>query len=45
MIERHAGDAQEEAWDAITHAAIEAADGSSEALRLSNAVLLASGTA
>ena len=44
MIEQHAGDAQEEAWDAITQAAADAADGSSR-LRFSNVVLLASGTA
>ncbi len=44
MIERHGGDAQEEAWDAITQAAA-AAGGGREPLRLSNSVLLASGTA
>lgn len=44
MIERHAGEAQEEAWDAITRAAAEAGGGS-KPLRLSNLVLLASGTA
>ena len=44
MIEQHAGDAQEEAWDAITQAATEAGGGSGP-LPLSNAVLLASGTA
>jgi enediyne biosynthesis protein CalE5 len=44
MIERHPGEAQEEAWDAITQAAAEAAGGS-KPLSLSNAVLLASGTA
>jgi ubiquinone/menaquinone biosynthesis C-methylase UbiE len=44
MIEQHAGDAQEEAWDAITDAVSDAAGGS-EPLRLSNVVLLASGTA
>jgi hypothetical protein len=44
MIEQHAGDAQEEAWDAITRAAAEAGGGS-KPLRLSNVVLLASGTA
>lgn len=46
MIEQHAGDAgaQEEAWDAITQAAAEAGGGSGP-LRLSNAVLLASGIA
>ncbi|HET8565513.1 MAG TPA: hypothetical protein VFL77_03470 [Solirubrobacterales bacterium] len=44
MIERHAGEAQEEAWEAITRAAAEAGGGA-EPLRLSNVVLLASGTA
>jgi enediyne biosynthesis protein CalE5 len=44
MIEQHAGDAQEEAWDAITQAAAEAWDGS-QPLRFSNVVLLASGSA
>jgi len=44
MIERCAGDAREEAWDAITAAAADAADGS-EPLRLSNVVLLGSATA
>jgi SAM-dependent methyltransferase len=44
MIEQHAGEAQEEAWDAITRAAAEAAGGS-KPLSLSNAVLLAAGTA
>jgi len=44
MIEQHAGEAQEEAWDAITQAAVEAGGGSGP-LSLSNAVLLASGTA
>jgi len=44
MIERYAGDAREEAWDAITAAAADAADGS-KPLRLSNVVLLASATA
>ena len=44
MIEQHAGAAQEEAWDAITRAAAEAAGGS-RPLRFSNAVLLASATA
>ncbi len=44
MIERHAGEAQEEAWDAITQAAAEAGGGSGP-LSLSNVVLLASGTA
>jgi hypothetical protein len=44
MIEQHAGDAQEEAWHAITRAAADAGGGS-KPLRLSNAVLLASATA
>jgi ubiquinone/menaquinone biosynthesis C-methylase UbiE len=44
MIEQHAGDAQEEAWDAITQAAAEAGGGSGT-LVLSNTVLLASGSA
>src|SRR3954468_24645752 len=44
MIERYAGAAQEEAWDAITQAAADAGDGS-EPLILSNVVLLASATA
>ena len=44
MIEQHAGDEQEAVWDAITQAAADAAGGS-RPLRLSNAVLLASGTA
>jgi len=44
MIEQHAGEAQEQAWDAITQAAAEAGGGS-KPLILSNAVLLASGTA
>jgi SAM-dependent methyltransferase len=44
MIEQHAGDAQEEAWDAITRAAADAGGGSGP-LTLSNTVLLASGTA
>ncbi|HWC48165.1 MAG TPA: methyltransferase domain-containing protein [Solirubrobacterales bacterium] len=44
MIEQHAGAAQEEAWDAITQAAAEIGGGSGP-LRLSNVVLLASGTA
>lgn len=44
MIEQHAGDAQEEAWEAITQAA-DAAGGGAKPLRLVNAVLLASGTA
>jgi len=44
MIEQHAGDAQEEAWDAITQAAA-AAGGGSGPLRLANVVLLASAAA
>jgi SAM-dependent methyltransferase len=44
MIEQHAGEAQEEAWDAITQAAA-AARGGSGPLSLSNVVLLAAGTA
>jgi hypothetical protein len=44
MIEQHAGEAQEEAWDAITQAAA-AAGGRSGPLSLSNVVLLASATA
>ncbi len=44
MIEQHAGEAQEEAWDAITRAAADAAGGS-KPLSLSNVVLLASATA
>lgn len=44
MIEQHAGEAQQEAWDAITQAAAEAGGGSGP-LSLSNVVLLASGTA
>ena len=44
MIERHAGEAQEEAWDAITRAAADAGGGS-KPLRLANVVLLASATA
>ena len=44
MIEQHAGDDQEGAWDAITQAAAEAGGGSG-ALTLSNTVLLASGSA
>lgn len=43
MIEQHAGEAQEEAWDAITQAAAQAAGGS-KPLSLSNVVLLASAT-
>jgi len=44
MIEQHAGEAQEEAWDAITQAATDAAGGS-KPLSFSNVVLLASATA
>jgi len=44
MIEQHAGEDQEEAWDAIARAAAELGGGSGP-LRLSNTVLLASGTA
>jgi hypothetical protein len=44
MIEQHAGEAQEEAWDAITQAAADAYGGS-QPLRVSNVVLLASATA
>ena len=44
MIERHAGDAQEEAWDAITQAAADRW-GAAKPLRCSNVVLLASATA
>jgi len=44
MIAQHAGQAQEEAWDAITQAAAEVAGGS-KPLSLSNVVLLASATA
>jgi SAM-dependent methyltransferase len=44
MIAQHGGQAQEEAWDAITQAAAEMADGS-ESLSLTNVVLLASATA
>lgn len=44
MIDQHAGEAQEEAWDAITQAAAEVGGGSGP-LRLANVVLLASGTA
>ena len=44
MIEQHAGDAKEEAWKAITQAAVERWGGS-EPLSCANAVLLASGTA
>jgi enediyne biosynthesis protein CalE5 len=45
MIEQHAGEAQEEAWDAITRAAAEEGDGPESPLTLRNVVLLASGTA
>ena len=44
MIEQHAGEAQEEAWDAITQAATDAGGGSGP-LTLSNVVLLASAAA
>ena len=44
MIEQHAGEAQDEAWDAIAQAAA-AAVGGARPLRFSNVVLLASGTA
>jgi hypothetical protein len=44
MIEQHAGEAQEEAWDAITRAAADAGGGS-KPLSFSNVVLLASATA
>jgi SAM-dependent methyltransferase len=44
MIEQHAGEAQEDAWDAITQAAADAGGGS-QPLRLSNVVLLASAAA
>ena len=44
MIEQHAGEAQEEAWDAITLAAAKAGGGS-KPLRFANEVLLASGAA
>ncbi len=44
MIEQHAGQAQEEAWAAITQAATDAGSGS-QPLSLSNVVLLASATA
>lgn len=44
LIEQHAGDAREEAWDAITRAASDAGGGSGP-LTLSNLVLLASGGA
>jgi len=44
MIEQHAGEAQEEAWDAITQAAAEAGGGLGP-LSLSNVVLFASAAA
>jgi hypothetical protein len=44
MIAQHAGEAQEEAWNAITQAAADAF-GDSKPLSLSNVVLLASATA
>jgi hypothetical protein len=44
MIEQHAGEAQDEAWDAITEAAANTAGGW-KPVSLSNVVLLASGTA
>ncbi len=44
MIAEHAGETQEEVWDEIAQAAADAGDGPGP-LRLSNAVLLASGTA
>jgi len=44
MIEQYAGEAQEEAWDAITEAATDVGGGS-KPLSLSNVALLASGTA
>jgi hypothetical protein len=44
MIEQYAGEAQEEAWNAITQAAAEAGGGS-KPLTLSNVVLFASATA
>jgi SAM-dependent methyltransferase len=45
MIEQHAGDAQEAAWDAITQAAAAAGGGDSGSVTFSNVVLLASGVA
>jgi hypothetical protein len=45
MIEQRAGDAQEDAWDAITQAAADAGSGAKKPLRMSNVVLLGSGTA
>jgi hypothetical protein len=44
MIEQHAGEAQEEAWDAITQAAANGGGGS-KPLCLTNVVLIASATA
>ena len=44
MIEQHAGDAQEEAWDAISDAVAEAGGGA-EPVSFSNEVLLALGVA
>lgn len=44
LIAQHAAEAQEQAWDAITQAAADAAGGRGP-LSLSNAVLLAAGTA
>ena len=44
MIEQYAGEAQEEAWDAITQAAADAGGGA-KPLSFSNGVLLASATA
>ena len=44
MIEQHAGDAQEEAWEAITQAAADEG-GSRKPLTLTNVVLLASASA
>jgi hypothetical protein len=43
MIEEHAGEAQEEAWEAITQAAADAGSGS-KPLSFSNVDLLASAT-
>ena len=42
LIDQRAGDAQEEAWDAITQAAADAAGGPGP-IRFSNVALLASG--
>jgi hypothetical protein len=44
MIEQYAGDAEEEAWNAITQAAADAVGGW-QRLSFSNVVLLASGMA